>query len=121
MLEWFTNNSLTSIVTIYPSNFTLNTCATKHFKDVRYCMIGLDRDKHIVALKPITQVDLDLQIVSIEQLHKVSVGKGYARVCSKHIVEEVEKLLNEKLEGIKFAATYSEKENMLVINLKDRK
>jgi hypothetical protein len=120
MLEWFTKSSQTSIVTIYPSNFTLNTCAASHFQEVRYCMIGLDREKYFVALKPITSEELDLQIVPTEQLHKVSIGKGYARVCNKVIIGEIEKLLDIKIDGIKFNSAYNEKDNMLLVNLKDR-
>lgn len=120
MLEWFNGSSFTSIVTIYPNNFTLNTSAGQHFQEVRYCMIGIDRQNLKVAIRPVNKEEIDLQLFPLEQLHKVSVGKGYVRISNKTVIEEIEKLINVTLNGVKFSAVFEEKENMLLIDLKDK-
>ena len=60
-----------------------------------------------------------MQLVSKEQLHKVSIGKGYARISNKAIIEELSILLKQTIDGLKMHAQFSDKENMLVVDLSE--
>ncbi len=117
MFEWVNGNAYTLIVTLYPNNFTLNNVAAAHFCDIRWCCIGLDKEAKHVAVKPISKREIDLKLVPLEQLHKVSMGKGYARISNKNLIQEIAKLIGQPCNGCKFPASFDEKERMLIIDL----
>ena len=118
MFEWFKSNTSTSIVTIYPTNLTLNSSAAEYFDDIRWCMIGLDKKTFKIAIRPVTKRELDLKLFPTENLHKLSIGKGYARISSKSIISEVSSILNEEIDSKKYISHYDEKEKMLIVDLK---
>lgn len=120
MFEWATGNAYAMIVTIYSSNFTLNTAACNHFKDYKYCMLGLDKENKKVAIKAVSKEEIDLGLVYLENLHKISIGKGYARISNKVFIEEIYNLTLEREEGLKYAASFDEKEKMLIIDLNNK-
>ncbi|WP_416326552.1 hypothetical protein [[Eubacterium] hominis] len=117
MLEWVKGNVYTLVITLYPSNITLNSSAASYFKDVRWSMIGVDRETFQLAIKPVTKREVDLNLVPLEQLHKVSVGKGYARISNKAIIEEISLMIDAPIDGLKISATFDDEENMLIADL----
>ncbi len=117
MFNWIEGYTNHSIVTLYANNFTLNNLAASYFKDYRWCCIGINEIDKQVAIKPVSKREIDLNIVPLTQLHKVSIGKGYGRISNKVVLDMVSTLLNETLNGQKFMATFDEKEKMLVIDL----
>ena len=117
MYEWVTGNAHTQIVRLYPNNLTLNSSAAVHFNDFRYVTIGIDRTNLKVAIKPIPKRDVDLKLVPVEHLHKVSIGKGYGRISNKMVCDEIAELLNTTLDGQKVLATYDKKSQMLIVDL----
>ncbi len=119
MYEWLTGNAHTMVVTLYNTNITLNNSAAAYFSDVRYATIGINRDLKQFVIKPVTKREVDLKIVQLEHLHKVSIGKGYARISNKIVCDELAAIINANLEGQKYIARYDDKEKMLVINLSD--
>lgn len=122
MFEWTIGNAYAMVVTLYSNNLTLNNVAAQKFKDCRYCMLGLDREEKKIAIKIVTKEDIDLGLVPYENLHKVSLGKGYARISNKTFVKDVYDLLElEPLnEGLKFNTSFDNLNNMLVIDLESR-
>ena len=54
-----------------------------------------------------------------EGMGKVSIGKGYARISNKAIIEELSILLKQTIDGLKVHAQFSDKENMLVVDLSE--
>lgn len=44
MFTWVKGNVYTLVLTLYPNNITLNSSAASYFEDVRWAMIGLDKD-----------------------------------------------------------------------------
>lgn len=119
MFEWVKGNVYTLVLTLYPNNITLNSSAASYFQDVRWSMIGLDKKTAMLAIKPITKREIDLNLVSMDQLHKVSVGKGYARISNKTVIEEISGMIGQQLDGLKVNATFDEKENMLIADFSD--
>ena len=82
-------------------------------------MIGLDKEGMKLGIRPITKREIDLCLVSMDELHKVSVGKGYARISNKMIMEEIGNMIDRSINGLKINAEYDEKENMLVADLSE--
>lgn len=117
MFEWITGNAHTLVVTLYPTNLTLNNSAASYFDDVRYVTVGIDRTSTRIAIRPVTKREVDLKIIPLEHLHKVSIGKGYARISNKMVCDEIATLLDQTLSGQKFIAQYDESEKMLIIDL----
>lgn len=114
MFEWVQGNVYTLIITLYPNNITLNSSAATYFQDVRWAMVGLDKDSYQLGIRPVSKREIDLKVVSSDQLHKVSVGKGYARISNKMIIDEISAIINKPIEGLKLVATFDDKENMLI-------
>ena len=117
MFEWVKGNAYTMLVTLYPNNFTLNNVAAAYFEDIRWCCIGLDREERKVAIRPVTKREVDLKLIPLEQLHKVSMGKGYARISNKALIEGIAQLTGIECNGIKVPAQFDEREKMLIIDL----
>lgn len=121
MFTWIKGNAYSLILTLYPTNITLNSSAASYFQDIRWCMLGIDHTQHQLAIRPITKREVDLHLVPLDQLHKVSVGKGYARISNKAIMEEIALLLQQPIDGLKIRAEFDDKENMLLADLHEIK
>jgi len=117
MFEWVTGNAHALIVRVYPTNITLNASAASHFCEVRYVTIGFNKDELKVAIKPVSKREVDLKLVPLEQLHKVSIGKGYGRISNKMVCDDISSLIKQPLSGQRFLASYDAKNQMLIIDL----
>jgi hypothetical protein len=117
MYEWVTGNAHTNVVRIYPNNLTLNTSAAIHFSEFRYVTIGIDRDFKRIAIKPIPKRDIDLKLVPLEHLHRVSIGNGYGKISNKMVCDEIASLLEVPLDGQKFLAKFDKKQQQLIVDL----
>jgi len=117
MYEWIKGSVFNMITTLYPTNITLNSSAATFFDDVRWVMLGLDRKECKLAIRPVSKREVDLKLVPMEQLHKISIGKGYARISCKSIIEEINSLLSKNVDGAKMTTEYDEKDNMLIVYL----
>ena len=51
MFTWVKGNVYTLVLTLYPNNITLNSSAASYFEDVRWAMIGLEKDMQESATK----------------------------------------------------------------------
>ncbi|HCY06234.1 MAG: hypothetical protein WBH68_00005 [Erysipelotrichaceae bacterium] len=116
MFKWVKSNTSSMLVTVYPNNLTLNSLASKYFDSVRWTMVGINEKNMQLAIKPITKREIDLNIYPIENLHKISIGNGYARISNKNIINEISKMLNKELDGDKFYASYDEREKLLIVD-----
>ncbi|MEG0469330.1 hypothetical protein [Amedibacillus sp. YH-ame10] len=117
MFEWVKGNVYTMILTLYPNNITLNSSAASIFQDVRWVMIGIDKTHSQLGICPVTKREIDLNLVPLAQLHKISVGKGYARISNKMIIEELSAMIDQPIDGLKINAVFDEKQNMLIADL----
>lgn len=118
MFEWVKGNAYTMSVTMSSTNMTLNSAAASYFQDIRWVMIGLNQKTMEMAIKPITKQELDLKLVSLDRLHKISIGKGYGRISSKQTMNEIREVLQtNQIDGMKFEASFNEKEKLLIVNL----
>ena len=117
MFTWIKGSAHSLILTLYPSNITLNSSASNYFQDVRWCMIGIDHEDMKLGIRPVSKHDIDLHLVDKDDLHKISIGKGYARISNKSIIEEISNVINQEIDGLKIPAIFDEKEKILIADL----
>ena len=79
--------------------------------------ISLLTDRHFGASVRASAAGQHLKLIPLEQLHKVSMGKGYARISNKALIEEIAQLTGIECNGIKVPAQFDEREKMLIIDL----
>lgn len=116
MFEWIPGTSAQLLLTFNSGNLTLNAATSRYFDDIRYAAIGLDKSNLTVAIKPVTKREIDLQLIPIEQLHKVSLGNGYARISSKSVCDSIADMIRSKAEGRKYSIVYNDKDKMLIVD-----
>ncbi|MFV0480096.1 MAG: hypothetical protein ACK5LZ_05965 [Anaerorhabdus sp.] len=117
MFEWVSATNNVPIMTLYSNNFTLNSAACSFFENTRWCCIGINKEDKKIALRPVTKREIDLKLIPQSQLHKFSLGKGYGRITNKELATEVNNLIQNTEDGVKFHADYNKKEKMLIIEL----
>ena len=117
MFQWIKGNAYTMIATLNDTAITLNNSAAAYFADIRWCLVGLDEENKLMSIKPVTKNEYDLHLYPMEDLHKISVGTGYARVSNKALMTSISALIGLPLDGLKYLASWDEKEKMLVIDL----
>lgn len=118
MFQWIKGSSYSMIATISPSYVTLNNYAAMHFKDVKWCLVGIDEQEKKMAIKPVSKNDIELQIYPMDALHKISVGTGYARISNKTVMQTLASVCEAPLaSNTKYLASYNEKEAMLIVDL----
>ena len=117
MFTWIKGNANASILTFSTNNITLNSSAATYFHDVRWCMVGLDHTKKSLAIKPVSKREVDLALVDADQLHKISIGNGYARITSKAMIQEINDMIAGMIDGCKVRASFCEESNMMIADL----
>lgn len=119
--EWSTNDIAKKTVTIYSTNLTLNKAACRHFEDVNFVLLGLDRKNNILGIKPVGKQEINEEIYSEDQLHRISIGKSYGRISNKNFISELSQeymldLSNNKC--FKYDAKFDVIHQILLVNLK---
>ena len=105
---WSTNEISKKTVTIYSTNLTLNTAACKHFENVQYVLLGVDKTA------------IDEGIYPNDQLHRISIGKSYGRVSNKNFIENLAREYHLDLsdkQGLKYPANFDVVHQILTVNL----
>ena len=119
MFEWKKGNAYIATVTLSINYLTLNAVAASYFSNVRYCMLGHDKENEKLAIRPVTKDELDLKLVSLDKLYRISQGNGYSRIGCKALLSELKMFYNVNLDNTKCSATFNEAENLLIVNLKE--
>ena len=118
MYQWKKGTAYNSVVTIYPSNLTLNIVAAGYFNEVRFCMLGYDKSEGKVAIRPVSKNEIDLKLVPLENLYKIFQGKSYSRISCKALIDEIKENFTIAVNGNKFYTSFDEEDEMLIIDLK---
>ncbi len=118
--EWVSRKKTDEIATIYDSNITLNKSATSFLEKAFIVLLGIDKEKHLIAIKPIKKGDIELEYIPKEQRHNITIKSSYSRISNKHFIEDVSKLIPldfEEKNYYKFSAYWSDSEQSLIIDL----
>lgn len=121
MIDWIKGTTYNMIVTVSSKYITLNNSAAARFSNYKWCMIGIDKSKKKLCIKPISKNDIDLHLYPLENLHKLNFGNGYIRISSKAMLLALQEVVEQPLDmNIKYKAYYNDNEDMLIVEL-DRK
>lgn len=118
--EWSTNDIAKKTVTIYSTNLTLNKAACRHFEDVNYVLLGLDRKKDLLGIRPVKKHEINENIYPEDQLHRISIGKSYGRISNKNFIRELSELYNLDLSNnkcYKYDAKFDTIHQILLVDL----
>lgn len=116
MFEWVTGNAELEIVTLSDRSLTLNQNAMVHFVDSQFVLVGFSDDGK-VGIKPVTKRDLELNVYPKQNLHKISIGKGYAKINNRALCDLIASKINKPLDGQKVIAEYDDHQHTLVFDL----
>ena len=117
MFKWIDGNVNTLIATINENNITLNHKAAQFFKNSRYVTVGINTEKKLVAIHPVTKSDIEHSVFTPAQLHKISIGNGYAKISNKSLCLLILNQLQYNLPSMKFYCEYDEINKYLIIDL----
>lgn len=118
--EWSTNDIAKKTVTIYSTNLTLNKAACRHFEEVEYVLLGIDRKNDVLGIKPVSKKDKNEGLYPEDQLHKISIGKSYGRISNKNFINDLSKEYKLNLENnncVKYAAKFDVIHQILLVEL----
>ncbi len=118
--EWASRKPREGLATLYESNITLNKSASSHFDSAYSVLLGLDREKKRIAIKPITKQEFQRGTIPDEKRHKITVRPSYARVCNKKFIQDVVEIAGLNLKdnnALKFKTTWNPQEKALIIDL----
>ena len=109
---WSTNEISKKTVTIYSTNLTLNTAACKHFENVQYVLLGVDKENNLLGIKPVDKTAIDEGIYPNDQLHRISIGKNFI----ENLARDYHLDLSDK-QGLKYPANFDVVHQILTVNL----
>ena len=120
-ITWFNERPKECIVTLTPGNITLNKPATTFFESAYSVMLGIDIDQRLVIIKPLTKTQYLRHDVPDTKKYRITVRSSYSRITNKAFINEVSKLFDLVLppEGRKYVSLWSNKDNILVVDLKE--
>lgn len=120
-ITWFNEKPKDCIVTLAPGNITLNKPATTFFESAYSVMLGIEKAKQLIIIKPLSKADAMRHDIPDSNKYKMTVRSSYGRVTNKAFVEELSEMFNldVTLVAKKFKATWDHKNELLVVDLKE--
>ncbi len=117
---WFHEKPKEVVVTLASGNITLNKQASSYFEHAFAVMLGVQHDTHRIAIKPLIKEVAMSQVIPENQKYKITLKSSYARITNKAFMEEIMQLsgLDLQLSPMKFPASWNDKEQVLVVDLK---
>ncbi|MFW5888868.1 MAG: hypothetical protein ACOCUD_00655 [Bacillota bacterium] len=118
--EWISRKKVDEVATIYETNITLNKSATSYLEKAYVVLLGLDKERHLIAIKPLRKGQTELEYVPKEQRHNITVRSSYSRISNKRFIQEISDLINldfTKNNFYKFDAYWNDSEQALIIDL----
>jgi len=118
--EWVSRKKVDEIATIYESNITLNKSATTYLEKSYIVLLGLDKERQLIAIKPIRKGDTELEYTPKEKRHNITIKSSYSRISNKRFIEEIAEMINldfEENNYYKFNCYWSDSDQSLIIDL----
>ena len=116
-IEWLNSKKRGGTATISNGAITFNTTALEPLRSYLYVMIGLDKDKRTVVIKPIDYNLSQRGDVDQSMMYKLSVSASYGRITSKEVVENIKEVFNKDIINKKFLTSWDDGSSALSILL----
>lgn len=121
-IMWFDSETKIKncIATIYDNNITLNKNASKLIENAYRVMLGLDYEKQILYIKPLSKDLASKGTIPLSSQYNISIKSSYARISNADFIREIKYILGVssfKHEQKKFLVEYQSDNDVLQINL----
>jgi len=114
-IEWFSTSNKDGIATLYESNITLNKNTIRNIEDAFSVMLGIDKEKKQVVIKPLNKELDQRRDIPPTHKYKITIRSSYGRIANKDFMRSIEKTFNISLANPKKYPTYYDEDNHLVI------
>jgi hypothetical protein len=120
-ITWFNERPKDLVVTLAAGNITLNKPATTFFENAYSVMLGFDKDKSIIVIKPLNKEESMRHDIPDKSKYKITVRSSYSRVTNKAFMDIISEMmgLNFENEVHKFKANWESKNHILIVDLKE--
>lgn len=95
---WFNadKKSKNCIATIYENNITLNKYTCNLIENVYSVMLGLDYDKKILIIKPLSKDLATRGDIPTKSQYVITIRNSYGRISNTDIIREIKKIIDIK-------------------------
>lgn len=120
-ITWFNERPKDLVVTLAAGNITLNKPATTFFENAYSVMLGFDKDKGIIVIKPLNKEESMRHDIPDKSKYKITVRSSYSRVTNKAFMDIIGEMmgLNFENEVHKFKANWESKNHIMIVDLKE--
>ncbi len=120
-ITWFNEKPKDCIVTFAAGNLTLNKPATTYFETAYSVMLGIDKQNKLIIVKPLGKAEALRHDIAENKKYRVTVRSSYSRVTNKAFMEDINEWanLNLEFETHKFKANWDNKEQILIVDMKE--
>lgn len=120
-ISWFNEKPKDCVVTLNQGNITLNKMSTTYFENAYSVMLGIEKDKQMIVIKPLLKAEALSHAIPDNKKYRITVRSSYSRVTNKAFIEEITDLfgIDISINPKKFVATWHAKEQILTVNLKE--
>ena len=109
-------------VTIYETNLTLNTNASKYFKDNSCAAVGYTEKDDKLIIKALDEEDIKSGVYNEDSMHQVTIKATYGRINGTDLIKNLtsfHKLDFESKPNHKFQGVWDDSSKSLIIDLKE--
>lgn len=120
-ITWFNEKPKDLIVTLAKGSLTLNKPATTFFENAYSVMLGYNKGEQSIFIKPLNKEQALRHDISESNKYRISVKSSYSRVANKAFMDKISSIAQIDLseDTIKYRANWNEKEQILVVDLKE--
>ena len=86
------------VVTLNQGNITLNKMSTTYFENAYSVMLGIEKDKQMIVIKPLLKAEALSHAIPDNKKYRITVRSSYSRVTNKAFVEEITELFGIDIE-----------------------
>ena len=120
-VTWFNGEPKEIVVTITPINLTVNKSGVQFFEFANQVMLGYDKDKYVILLRPLSKDDVLRGDIPEHTRYNISVNASYGRIANKSFISRISTVFELDFEekGTKFKAVWNKNSNILEVRLKE--
>lgn len=120
-VTWFNGEPKEIVVTITPINLTVNKSGVQFFEFANQVMLGYDKDKYVILLRPLSKDDVLRGDIPEHTRYNISVNASYGRIANKAFISRISTVFELDFEekGTKFKAVWNKNSNILEVRLKE--
>ena len=121
-IVWFNERPKDGIATLYEGNITLNKVAIENLEDAFSVMLGIDYDKKLVYIKPLSKDQDQRGDIPEKSKYKITIRSSYGWISNKDFMQELSSIMNRNLKNpVKCVTTWDFDEKVLIIDLSNIK